>query len=148
MIKHFWLIVYYGFARFLPVSYTPIVGPFARWMRYQCGRRLFKKCGNNVNIERKAYFGNGSDIEIGNNSGIGLNSTIPHNTIIGENVMMGPNCYILSVNHQFSRIDIPMIRQGVTSIMQTVIEDDVWIGRDVLMMPGKVVKKGSIIGGG
>lgn len=95
-----------------------------------------------------AYFGSGLDIEIGDNSGIGINSCIPSNTKIGKNVMMGPNCYILASNHAFERIDIPMIKQGHTSKKKTIIEDDVWIGRDVLMTPGRVIKKGSIIAGG
>lgn len=64
-------------------------------MRYSVCRRIFKKCGKNVNIERGTFFGSGLDIEIGENSGIGVNSTVPSNIVIGSNVMMGPNCYIL-----------------------------------------------------
>ena len=30
----------------------------------------------------------------------------------------------------------------------TVIEDDVWIGRNVIMTPGRLIKKGSIIAAG
>ena len=59
--------------------------------------------------------------------------------------MMGPNCYILPHNHAFDRTDIPMWRQGVAEKKQTIIEDDVWIGRDVTMTPGRTIKKGSII---
>ena len=95
-----------------------------------------------------ANFGSGLDIEIGDNSGIGINACIPSNTKIGKNVMMGPNCYILATNHAFSRTDIPIIEQGYTPKKETIIEDDVWIGRDVLMTPGRVIKRGSIIAGG
>ncbi len=95
-----------------------------------------------------ANFGSGRNIEIGNNSGLGENCCIPSNTIIGENVMMGPNVYIFAQNHKFDRTDIPMIEQGVTEIKQTIIEDDVWIGRNVLMTPGRHIKKGSVIAGG
>ncbi len=31
---------------------------------------------------------------------------------------------------------------------QTIIEDDVWIGRNVIFTPGRTVRKGSIIGAG
>lgn len=61
---------------------------------------------------------------------------------------MGPNCVILPHNHNFNRTDIPMCHQGLAPKLQTRIEDDVWIGRDVLMTPGRVIKKGSIIAGG
>lgn len=119
-----------------------------KWVRYQLCKRIFKFCGLNVNIERGARFGSGRNIVIGNNSGIGINCSIPSDTIIGDNVMMGPNCYILSTNHAFSRTDIPMCEQGFQNKKTTIIGDDVWIGRNVLMTPGRIIKKGSIIAGG
>lgn len=75
-------------------------------LRYLCCRRIFKYCGKNVNIERKANFGSGLNIEIGDNSGIGVNASIPSDTIIGKNVMMGPNCYILKINHLLIRLKL------------------------------------------
>lgn len=120
----------------------------SRQLRYRCCRNIFKYCGKNVNIERKAHFGSGINIEIGDNSGIGMNASIPGNTKIGRNVMMGPDCFILGHNHAFERVDIPMIDQGFGEARQTIIEDDVWIGRNVLMTPGRVIKHGSIIAAG
>lgn len=145
-MRRIYLALYYGFARFLPVSYAPIVGNVSRWMRYQLCKRIFKKCGKNVNIERMAFFENGSEIEIGDNSGLGVNCVIPKNTIIGNDVMIGPDCYIFRLNHKFDRTDIPMRLQGFSEIKQTIIEDDVWIGRNVTIMPGRRIKKGSIVG--
>lgn len=63
----------------------------------------------------------------------------------GKNVMMGPQCYILSINHPFDRTDIPIMEQGSTVQFDTIIEDDAWIGRQVIFTPGRVVKKCSII---
>ena len=139
------LALYYGVFRYLPASYKCGVG---KHLRYFACKRIFKKCGKNVNIERMANFGSGLDIEIGDNSGLGINCHVPCNTIIGEYVMMGPNCYILARNHKFDRTDIPMGLQGSTDIKQTVIGNDVWIGRDVLIMPGRIIADGSIIAGG
>ena len=124
------------------------MGKFSRWFRYQCCKRIFKKCGKNVTIERGASFGNGFNVELGDNSGLGVDCHIPNNVIIGSNVMMGPNCRIIAVNHSFDRLDIPMNQQGHTEVKPTIIEDDVWIGANVLMMPGRVIKKGTIIAGG
>jgi maltose O-acetyltransferase len=73
---------------------------------------------------------------------------VPSNTLIGKDVMMAPDCYIFPYNHRFDRTDIPMIEQGKTEKSQTVIEDDVWIGRQVLMTPGRTIHKGSIIAAG
>lgn len=140
----FFLSLYYGFAQYLPSS--GFLG--GKKIRRMCCKHIFKKCGKYVNIERKANFGSGVNIEIGDYSGIGINAVIPGNTVIGKYVMMGPNCYILSQNHKFEDVSVPMMFQGMTPVQQTVIEDDVWIGRDVIMTPGRLVKKGSIIAAG
>lgn len=139
------LLLYYGFAQYLPASYSTLLGKFSKFIRYNLVKIIFKSCGKNVNIERKANFGSGRDIVIGDNSGIGINACIPSNTIIGENVMMGPNCYILGSNHKFDRTDIPMTEQGHSEKKQTIIEDDVWIGRCVTMTPGHTIKRGCIV---
>ena len=147
-MRTIYLVLYYGFARYLPVSYFPVVGKACKWLRYRLCRRIFKKCGKNVNVERLAYFGSGRHIEIGDNSGLGVNCKVPSNTIIGDDVMMGPNCYILDANHAFDRIDVPMCQQGALPAKQTIIENDIWIGRNVLMTPGRIIKSGSIIAAG
>lgn len=144
----FFLSIYYGLLRYLPSHSTPMFGKVASFLRYRCCTHIFKYCGKNVNVERKANFGSGRNIVIGDNSSIGINSCIPSDTVIGKNVMMGPNCFILARNHAFERTDIPMIEQGYYPDKQTCIGDDVWIGRDVLIMPGRTIKDGTIIGGG
>lgn len=107
--------------------------------------RIFEHCGKNVNIERLAFFGRGDLIRIGDNSGLGYNCVLPNGSKIGKNVMMGPNCYIISQNHNYDRIDIPMIEQGTSDSTPVVIEDDVWIGRNVTITKGRKIAKGSII---
>ena len=137
------LVLYYGIARYLPCSNTyGNIGGYVR--RYLC-KHIFKKCGKNVNIERKAWFASGIDVEIGDNSGIGINAHIPNGTIIGKDVMMGPNCFILEINHNYNQTDIPMNQQGIGNKKITIIGDDVWIGRDVFMTPGRRVSSHSIV---
>lgn len=101
-----------------------------------------------MNIERGASFGNGFELEIGNNSGLGRYCHVPSNIKIGNDVMMAPHVFVLDVNHAFEDIDRPMNKQGYVKSERTVIEDDVWIGMRVLIMPGKHIKKGSIVGAG
>lgn len=108
-------------------------------------RNIFEHCGKNVNVERLAFFGKGDKIRIGDNSGLGCNCVVPNGSIIGDNVMMGPNCYIISQNHNFDRTDVPMIQQGTSESLPIVIEDDVWLGRDVLITRGRKISKGTII---
>lgn len=146
--KLFFLILYYSILRYLPSSSFIIGGSFFRMIRYLCCKQIFKKCGKNVNIERNAVFGSGIDLCIGDNSGIGINCIIPGNIKIGKNVMMGPNCCIFSSNHAFDNINIPMISQGHSKVKDTIIFDDVWIGRGVILTPGRTINKGSIIAAG
>lgn len=146
--QFFFLSIYYIFLRYLPASTAPLIGKQLRKLRYHCCKNIFKKCGKNVNIESGAFFASGVDIEIGDNSSIGINAHVPGDIVIGKNVMMGPNCYILNINHNFSRTDIDMIYQGKTGRIPTKIGDDVWIGRNVIFTPGRIVKKGTIIGAG
>lgn len=143
----FFLVLYYGIARYLPSSSSNL-RPLAwvgRWLRVCCAKHIFKKCGKCVNIERKAWFASGFDIEIGDYSGIGINAHIPNGTIIGDYVMMGPNCFILDVNHQVSDVNTPMCFQGHTLKKITRIGNDVWIGRDVHMTPGRTIADGTIV---
>lgn len=142
------LSLYYLICQYLPVSYKPYGGRVAKYLRYWCVKNIFLKCGKNVNIERKVYFGKGRNICIGDNSGIGVNCVVPDNIIIGSNVMMGPSCYFFKQNHCFERTDIPMNQQGYGPEKVTVIEDDVWFGREVIVTPGRLIKKGTVIGAG
>lgn len=143
--RYLFLSLYYGFAYHLPRKTFPLLGRLGRWARYSCCKHIFKQIGKNVNIERHANFGSGKDVIIGDNSGLGLNCVVPSNIEIGNNVMMGPNCIILAQNHKFDRVDIPMIQQGNTPPEKTIIGDDVWIGRDVRITPGRIIADGSII---
>lgn len=138
-------LLYYNFATHLPVSYSRLGGGISKKIRYWLCSNIFEYCGKNVNIEKGAWFGRGTRIRIGDNSGLGINCVIPDGSVIGNDVMMGPNCYIHGHNHAFDRTDIPMRKQGFTQSMPVTIDDDVWIGRDVTIMVGRHISKGSII---
>lgn len=142
--KVVWRFLYYNFAIHLPRK-TNWGGKISCKIRCYICRHIFEYCGKNVNIEHGAQFGAGTKIRIGNNSGIGVNAVIPNGSIIGENVMMGPNCYVHERNHDFTRTDIPMIQQGYLEGKPVVIDDDVWIGRNVTIMVGRHISKGSIV---
>lgn len=115
-------------------------------VRALCAKLMLPACGRNVNIEKGARFGR--DTSLGDNSGIGVNALLTGTVTIGDNVMMGPECMIFSSNHRFDRLDIPMCCQGQTEVVPVVIEDDVWIGARVTILPGVHIGTGSIIGAG
>jgi maltose O-acetyltransferase len=143
-------IINYAFykiiAKNLPGSYTPIIGRFCKDIRYLSASKLLKKCGKNVNIERNANFSRST--VIGNFSGIGENAKINAGVTIGNYVLMGPDCMIYTQNHEYKDILIPIRSQGFMGIEPVVIEDDVWIGARVIILPGVKISRGSIIAAG
>ena len=140
------LIAYYGFARHLPASTSPI-NHWTRKVRRVICRPLFDMGGANINIEKGAKFATGKGITIGNNSGLGIDSSVHGPLRIGDNVMMGPQVTIFSQTHVIGRTDIPMNQQGMREA-EVVIGNDVWIGMRVIIMPGVKIGNGAVIGAG
>lgn len=139
------LLTYLGIFQWLPAS-NRWWGRWARPMRRLICTPLFRFSGNNINIEARAFFGSGSEIDIGDNSSIGVRAEMHGPVTIGANVMMGPDVLILTINHVVDSVDIPMIQQGMTMPQRVVIEDNVWIGQRATLLPGIVIGEGSIIG--
>ncbi len=138
------LYVLYGiFARNLPESRHL---KLAKKIRGFYAKRIVRSFGKNVNIEKNASFTPG--LSIGNNSGVGISCEINGDVTIGNDVMMGPEVVIYTSGHRFDRTDIPMCKQGFNSPKEVVIEDDVWLGRRVIIMPGVHIGEGSVIGAG
>lgn len=66
---------------------------------------------------------------------------------IGDWVGFGPDVKVWSVNHRFDEPDTPWQLQGWEA-QEVVIEDDVWLGANVFVMPGVIIHKGAIISAG
>lgn len=147
-IQILFLVLYYGFAQWLPDSFIPVIGKYANLFRRWCVKHLFDFTGQKINIGLRAYFGKGENIWIGSRSNIGAHCHIPSNIVIGDNVMMGPyNYFFENVTHNFQNTSIPMIDQGIRAVDGRIeIGDDVWIGRECMIMPGKKISSHSIIG--
>ena len=118
----------------------------AKNVRAFWARRIAANCGKNINIEKHAHFT--PELSIGDNSGVGIRCEMNGPVSIGKNVMMGPEVIVYTHNHVFSRIDIPMIQQGESETEPVFIDDDVWIGRRAMILPGVHIGQGSVIGAG
>ena len=138
-----WRLFYALLGQWLPRSCYSIV---SLKIRYFFLKRIAKNVGKNVNIEQHVVFG--EEFEIGDNSTVGFRSDIYGPVKIGNDVMIGPEVAIYTHNHKHDEIDIPMIKQGYTENKPVYIEDNVWIGRRVLIMPGVCIGTGSIVAAG
>ena len=148
MRRKLFLILYYGLAKHLPNSYTPVLGKVSNALRVLCCHNIFKKCGKIVTVGRGAYFGNGAEVEIGDDSGIGPNCRLSNNIKIGNHVMMAPDLLVLKNNHRFDLKDIPIGQQGDIASPPVVIGDNVWIGQRVIITPGARIAPGTVVAAG
>ena len=139
------LVIYYGFAYWLPDSYLPVIGKPCNALRVFCAKHIFAECGKIRTINRRANFHTGRHITMGDDSGIGANVDIPDDIKIGKNVMLSRNVFILNRNHRYDLADIPINDQGYYDSKQTIIEDNVWIGLRSILTPGRTVKSGTIV---
>lgn len=150
-MKKIYLVLYYGIARFLPKSTMPIIGSLSKSFRRFLCKHLFVSVGYGLNVEKNAYFGTGKDFLIGNEVGLGTNfKSLNRKVEIGNYLMMGEDVLFLGGSHNYDRIDIPMGHQGGNKEKTPLkIDDDVWIGARVIVLPGcKHIGKGVIIGAG
>jgi len=141
-MKNIFLILYYGIASKLPNISFPLGKMFNRFRVFTLKKTLV--IGNNCRIMKNVYIGSGRDIEIGNYCRINELSRLC-NVKIGNYVMIGRETIILGMSHKHDKVDMPMERQEKKMSKQSIIEDDVWLGARVMIMPGVHIKKGCII---
>lgn len=136
-------LVYTLTAKHLPVSWQM---RSAKRIRGWFASKILKEAGTNINVEKGACFAR--DTSIGSNSSIGINCHIQEGgVVIGSNVLMGPDVLIYTTNHEYSDLSKPICAQGNTPPRPVIIEDDVWIGARVIILPGVTVAQGSVVGG-
>ena len=140
--------VYYGVADKLPYSLTAGFGPMAKRVRRWAAEDLFDHAGGRINIEKGAWFGSGRGISVGDRSGLGLDCLVMGPLTLGRDVMVGPRCMFVSQAHNTGDVSLPMTDQGMAEDRPIVVEDDVWFGAAVIVLPGVRVGHGSVIGAG
>lgn len=98
-------------------------------------------------FENDVYISDGKNISIGKHCHINEHVFI-QGAMIGNHVMIAPHVAILNDTHTHANIHIPMILQPMTEKRNPIIGDNVWLGRNVIVMPGVTIGSGSIIGAG
>lgn len=106
-----------------------------------------QNCGCKPIIHPQVIFSFPQNIELSDNVFInrGTFITAPAKVSIGNNVLIGPYCVINSGNHIYESRNTLIRNQGHTEL-PIIIEDDVWIGSHVCILPGVTIGKGAVIG--
>tara|TARA_B100001971_G_C18211536_1_gene551028 strand:+ start:591 stop:992 length:402 start_codon:yes stop_codon:yes gene_type:complete len=81
------------------------------------------------------------------NFNVMINADCGGTIIIGNDVRIGPYTVMRAANHRFDAMDLPIYKQGHDS-GQIIVEDDVWLGAHVTLLPNIKIGKSSIIGAG
>ncbi len=64
--------------------------------------------------------------------------------MIGNDTLIAPFNFIISSNHGIDKSDL--IRNQYGFGFPIVLEDDIWIAAKCTVLPGSIIKKGSVIG--
>lgn len=67
---------------------------------------------------------------------------------VGRYVMFGPEVAIVGADHRFDQPGVPMIFSGRPEPVETVVEDDVWIGARAIIVAGVRIERGAVIAAG
>jgi acetyltransferase-like isoleucine patch superfamily enzyme len=90
----------------------------------------------------------GARIHLGKGVGMNRNAAIGagHLVVIGDGTLIGQGTYITDVNHAFGADDATVEEQGFSTKGPTIVEDNVWMGANVVVTSGVRVGRRSVIG--
>ncbi|MCY1295265.1 2,3,4,5-tetrahydropyridine-2,6-dicarboxylate N-acetyltransferase [compost metagenome] len=107
------------------------------------------RAGQNVKIWDNVQIDSPSKLEIGENVSINR-FCILHaggGIKIGSNTLIGPRVTIYSQNHNYTKKETPIRKQGYT-LEKVIIGEDVWIASNATILPGVVIGDGCVVGAG
>jgi maltose O-acetyltransferase len=144
--RRVYLLLYYGIGCRLPSSNFPLGGLWRAIRAAICGG-FFASAGRGINVESHVFVGDGRYLSLGSGSGLGRGSQV-FGATIGDNVMVGPEVVFLKDNHRYEDLTVPMQSQGRTEVAPPIVEDGAWIGQRAMILPGRRVGEGAIVGAG
>jgi galactoside O-acetyltransferase len=95
--------------------------------------------------ERGSRLAIGDDVLL--NVGVMINADCGGAISIGSRVLIGPYTVIRAANHRIDDVHVPIISQGHKA-GSIVIEDDVWIGAHVIVLPDVSIGRGAVVAAG
>ncbi len=110
-------------------------------------REVFGRIGKDFVIEAPFHCDYGFNIAIGDHFYANVNLVVLDcaPVTIGNHVFIAPHVGLCTAGHP---LDAERRNRGLEYAFPIVIEDDVWIGGGVSVMPGVTIGRGSVIGAG
>ena len=110
-------------------------------------RKLLAKTKNNFLIEQPFICGYGYNISIGENFYSNHNLVVldSNKVTFGDNVFIAPNCGFYTAGHP---IDAQTRNRGLEYAKPIKVGNNVWIGGNVVVLPGVTIGDNVVIGAG
>lgn len=108
-------------------------------------KRVSKSCGDNLTVNNYSYVTPKTSLADNVNfNGMKIQGTA--NVSIGSNFHSGIDCMIITDSHNYEGEAIPYDETVISR--DVLIEDNVWIGNRVIILPGVCIGEGAIIQAG
>jgi acetyltransferase-like isoleucine patch superfamily enzyme len=112
--------------------------------------------GAHCTVEQGAYFkydgiwAPGPRLVIGDHVfvGAGCEFNFKRGITIGSHCLIASGCYFIDHDHQSARRDVPMGTQSDGPEAPVTLENDVWIGANVVLLKGVTIGRGAIVAAG
>ncbi|WP_218278968.1 acyltransferase [Pseudomonas sp. LB-090624] len=128
---------------------SPFSGKISVLIRYCLIAKKLEGCGKNLYIGRGVALKSIGKIVVGDNVSIHESCYIDAvgGLRIGSNVSIAHQTSILTFNHTWADPNLP-IKYNPIELSPVEIDDDVWIGCGVRVMPGIVIGKRAVVAAG
>jgi maltose O-acetyltransferase len=140
------LMAYYGFAKHLPDSSFP-GGEFCTRLRGFLCSQFIASAGEGIHVRAGAFVADGRHLYMADRSSIGPGCRI-YGARLGYGVVVGPHCVFFKENRGADDLSKPVGDHETTPINLPVVEDWAWVGERVLVLQGRKIGRGAIVGAG
>lgn len=135
-----WWFIYAAFASKLPSWHKP-----SKRFRVYCASKFCAGVDRSANINRGARLS--WETVIHEHGGVGEGSVLSGNVEIGRHVTMGPQCMFITGDHPVPG-DYGVFRDMKPVHARIIVEDDVFLGARVTVLPGVTIGRGATVGAG
>ena len=124
-----------------------LIKPSNRKEREELIKKILGKTGENILIESSFQCDYGYNICVGENFYMNHNGVILDAAKVefGDNVFIAPNCGFYTAGHP---IDVGQRNKGLEYAKPIKVGDNVWIGGNVVVLPGVTIGSNCVIGAG
>jgi maltose O-acetyltransferase len=137
--------VFWWAAYELLASRIPNWLPSLRWLRAYCASRYYPNVSETAAINRKVRLSR--ECTVCDHAGLGEESVLMGDVHIGAGVIMGPGCYFITGDHPVPA-DYGRFRELKSTTAPIHVEDDVFLGGRVIVLPGVRIGRGAAVGAG